>query len=229
MSWNDLTGWWLEELAKDDAYESVVTPLLLDVLQPEPGSTYLDLGSGEGRVLRALEARGATAYGVEMNHRLAAGAGPKSLVAELPSIPISNDSVDGVYTVLVLEHLVDHSAFFKEAARVTRAGGVLALVANHPIWTAPDSSPITDTDGEVLWRPGEYFSDGSSEVKAGEGTVTFHHRTMGALFNAAASAGWSLQHTIEQPHHEFEDQAGIPRLLACRWRREGRSTARLGM
>lgn len=217
MSWNDLTCWWLEELVDDKAYESIVTPLLLDALQPEPASTYLDLGSGEGRVLRALEEHGAGGYGVEINQRLAIRSGPRSMVAELPSIPIRDHSVDGVYAVLVLEHLAKHEAFFTEAARVTRPRGVFALVANHPIWTAPDSTPITDTDGEVLWRPGEYFSDGPSEVKAGERTVTFHHRTMGALLNAAASAGWSLEHMIEQPHHEFEDQAGIPRLLACRW------------
>jgi hypothetical protein len=95
---------------------------------------------------------------------------------------------------------------------------VLALVINHPIWTAPDSTPITDTDGELLWRPGEYFSTGKTEIPAGNGTVTFHHRTMASLLNSAAEAGWSLERVIERPHHEFEDQAGVPRLLACRWR-----------
>jgi hypothetical protein len=122
----------------------------------------------------------------------------------------------------VIEHLPDHQAFFSETARVVRSGGVLAVVANHPVWTAPESSPISDGDGEALWRPGDYFSADSTEVTAettaGEGIVTFYHRSMGALLNAAADAGWSLDHMIEQPHHELEDQVGIPRLLACRWR-----------
>ena len=35
--------------------------------------------------------------------------------------------------------------------------------------------------------------------------------------NAAADAGWALQRLIELPHHEYEDQVGIPRLMASRW------------
>ena len=92
------------------------------------------------------------------------------------------------------------------------------MVINHPMWTAPDSTPITDADGEVLWRPGEYFSPNSTDVPTGQGIVTFHHRTMASFLNKAAEAGWSLEHMIERPHHELEDQGGVPRLLACRWR-----------
>ena len=82
-------------------------------------------------------------------------------------------SVDGAYAVLVVEHLADHRGFFSETTRVVRPGGVLVVVTNHPVWTAPDSSPITDSDGEVLWRPGECFSSGTVDVAAGGGIVTF--------------------------------------------------------
>ncbi len=77
------------------------------------------------------------------------------------------DTLDGAYCVLTLEHVPDHATLFSELARVVRRGGVAALVINHPVWTAPGSTPVTDVDGEVLWRPGEYFSRGSSEVPAG--------------------------------------------------------------
>lgn len=217
MTWSSLTSWWLEELAGDRAYETVVTPLLLEVLEPEPRKTYVELGSGEGRLLRAVDALGATCFGVEINEDLARRSGVRSAVAELPSIPIKSDAVDGAMAVLVLEHISDHEVFFGEAARITKPGGVLAVVANHPTWTAPDSTPISDSDGETLWRPGQYFSDGTSEIPAGDQTVTFHHRAMSSLLNAAARKGWCLDLMIEQPHHEFDDQSGIPRLLGCRW------------
>ena len=217
MSWSDLTEWWLEEVTGDPAYEQIVTPLLLEVLVPEPGASYLDVGCGEGRVMRRVSAVGATVHGVDINEELAIRSRP-SIVADMLSLPMGDASYDGVYTVLTLEHVADHELFFAEAARVTRPGGILALVINHPIWTAPDSTPISDTDGEVLWRPGEYFGKGSSQVPAGEGSVTFQHRSMSDLLNAAAETGWSLEHMVEQPHHEIEDQVGIPRLLACRWR-----------
>jgi SAM-dependent methyltransferase len=221
MSWGDLGEWWRSEVSNDPAYEQVVTPMLLEVLSPEPGQVYLDLGSGEGRVMRSIMAAGSSAHGVELNLELAriSGADSPTVVGELPDLSFLTDhAYDGVYCVLVLEHIVDHRRLFGEAARVVRGGGVFALVMNHPIWTAPESSPITDDDGEILWRPGHYFSSGSVEEPAGAGgRVTFHHRTISELVNAAADAGWKLQQMHEAPHHELADQAGIPRLLACRW------------
>lgn len=217
MSWRDLSEWWLAEVDGDTAYEEVVTPLLLEVLDPKSDHTYLDLGVGEGRVMRAVRRQGAESHGIDLSEALARAAGD-SVVGELPAIPMRSDTYDGVYCVLTLEHIEDHAGFFAEAARVTRARGVLALVINHPVWTAPDSTPITDEDGEVLWRSGSYFATGMSQIPAGDVTVTFHHRPMGALLTAAAAGNWCLERMIEQPHHELSDQSGIPRLLACRWR-----------
>lgn len=220
MTWSELGEWWVSEIVADPAYESVVTPLLLDVLMPKPAKTYLDLGSGEGRVMRAVAGRGSAVHGVELNPqlaRLSSGAGP-TMVGELPGLAfVADDSYDGAYCVLVLEHLKDHRALFAEIARVVRPGGVLALVANHPVWTAPESTPISDLDGETLWRPGRYFEEGTTEEPAGGHRVTFHHRTMSDLLTSAAEVGWNLVRMVEVPHHELEDQAGIPRLLAIRW------------
>lgn len=218
MSWFDLNDWWFKEVVGDAAYESVVTPLLLEVFTPVPSDLYLDLGAGEGRIIRTMLGLGMSVVGVDLSEDLAAVSNPTVAVARVPPIPIRNDAVDGVYSVLTLEHIVDLAEIMGEVARVTKDNGVFAVVLNHPTWTAPGSTPITDTDGEVLWRPGEYFTSGSTNVQAGEHTVTFHHRTMASLLNTAADAGWSLEQMIEQPHHELEDQGGIPRLLACRWR-----------
>jgi SAM-dependent methyltransferase len=220
LSWSSLTEWWLAELGNDPAYAEVVTPLLIDVLRPRDGDTYLDLGCGEGRVMREISSYGATVHGLDINPDLARRA-QHSVVADLIATPFRSDTYDGVYSVLTLEHVPDHGRFFTEAARVAKPDGVLALVMNHPVWTAPDSTPISDSDGEVLWRPGDYFTNGLSEIPAGETTVVFHHRSMSVLLNGASDAGWVLEHMIERPHHELEDQAGIPRLLACRWRLSG--------
>jgi SAM-dependent methyltransferase len=221
MSWSDLTDWWLDEIATDPAYDEVVTPMLLEVLSPEPGTSYLDLGCGEGRVMRALGEAGAYPMGIELNPDLAvkaAGAGPVVL-GELPDLGfLADDTVDGAFCVLVIEHVEDHEALLAEVARVVRPGGVFALVMNHPFWTAPGSTPLSDPEGEVLWRPGSYFDRGTQLEPAGDRKIAFHHRTTGDLLEAAAGAGWSLERFTEAPHHELVDQAGIPRLLACRWR-----------
>jgi SAM-dependent methyltransferase len=195
--------------------------MLLNILRPERGRTYLDLGSGEGRVMRSVAGVGATAHGVEINPELAAQsakAGP-TVIACLPGLGfVRAESYDGAYCVLVIEHIEDHERLFREVANVVKPDGVLALVMNHPVWTAPGSTPISDSDGETLWRPGAYFSTGTVDEPAGEDRVVFHHRTMADLLNAAAGVGWELEEMVEAPHHENLDQLGIPRLLACRWR-----------
>lgn len=219
MSWSELDEWWLTELASDTAYEEVVTPLLLEVLEPQAGSTYLDLGSGDGRVMNAVAATRSNVHGVEVNESLARHSREPVVVATLPNLEfLQSDSYDGAYSVLALEHIPDHRALFGAVSRVVKKRGIFALVMNHPVWTAPGSTPITDSDGEVLWRSGEYFSSGKTDEPAGNSKVTFHHRSMAELLNAASTPGWSLEHMVERPHHDIEEQAGIPRLLACRWR-----------
>ncbi|MEX0864417.1 MAG: class I SAM-dependent methyltransferase [Acidimicrobiia bacterium] len=217
MPWVDLGEWWLEEIIDDPAYESVVTPLLIEILHPAPGLLYLDLGCGEGRVMRAVAATSARVIGLDLNERLARLA-PPSLVARLPTIPFATDALDGAFAVLVLEHVEDHQGLFGETARVTRVGGTFTVVMNHPVWTATGSTPIGDSDGEMLWRPGDYFTAGSTEVESRGQTVTFHHRSMSDLLNAAADAGWSLEQMVERPHHDTGALPAVPRLLACQWR-----------
>jgi SAM-dependent methyltransferase len=205
-----------------------VLPLALDLVAPESGRTYLDLGCGEGRLMSGLGRAGATAVGIDVAPDLVvrAAAFGEVHLAEVPPIPLASDSVDGVAVVLVLEHIRDEEEVMAEAARVTRPGGVLALVINHPVWTAPGSTPILDEAGEMLWRPGEYFSVGWSDEPAGVRTVRFHHRTMSRLLNSAAAAGWALEHMVEEGVTDTQiartsglaGQEHIPRLLGVRWR-----------
>lgn len=177
--------------------------------------------------MAALEGKGASAVGVDVSRDLLerAAAFGETQRAEVPPIPVESDSVDGVAIVLTLEHIRDEEGALAEAARVTRPGGVLALVINHPIWTAPHSTPIVDEGGEMLWRPGEYFSVGWSDEPAGERTVRFHHRTMSRLLNAASHAGWNLRRVVEEGITPAQvartpglaGQEHIPRLLGVRW------------
>lgn len=211
--------WWLDEIG-DPAYDEVVTPLLFEVFDGVGGGGVVaDLGCGEGRVVPAVVTTlDAKVVGVELVEALAQRVGTAVVVARLPGIPFADDAIDGAYAVLVLDHLEDHGALFDEAARVVRAGGFLAVVSNHPIWTAPGSTPIADTDGEVLWRPGRYFEGGTTEEPAGEGKVVFYHRSISDLFNSATAAGWSLEKVVEKPHHGDGVDPGIPRLIGIRWR-----------
>ena len=224
--WEDLAGWWREELAGDAAYREQVLPLLLGLLDPQPGLSYLDAGCGDGRVMRAVGAAGARAIGCDVNVellQLARAEGPV-VVCRLPDLDwVRPASLDGAYASLVVEHLDDLESFFAALAGAVRPKGTLALVVNHPLFTAPESGPVVDpTDGEVFWRWGTYLEDGFTEEPAGQSRITFYHRPLATLLNAAAEAGWALERSVEQAAPTTHDpllasQEHIPRLLGLRW------------
>ena len=218
MSWENLADWWLGEV-RDPAYDGVVTPLLLELLEGvEAGGAVADLGAGEGRVIPAVSDRLRVAVvGLEVSESLAVLVEAPVVVASLPNSPFAGGSLGGAYAVLVLDHLPDHEAFFAEVARVVQPGGFLAIVSNHPVWTAPGSTPISDDDGEILWRPGSYFESGETVEPAGEDQVVFFHRSVSDILNTASAAGWDLLRMVEKPHHDEGADPGIPRLVGFRW------------
>ncbi len=224
-AWEELDTWWVAELADDPAYVEEVEPLVLSLLEPMPGSTYLDVGCGEGRLMRTLAERGVDAVGVDVLQSLLVSAPRPRIRLLLPSLhSLRSESFDGAYVSLVIEHLADEQTLLAEVVRVTRPGGPVALVINHPNFTAPGSAPIQELD-EILWRPGAYFGRGHSDEPVGGGVVRFYHRTMADLLNAGAAAGLRLDRMVEigvsdaqvERTPVLDGQRHIPRLLGVRW------------
>ncbi len=227
MTWDQLGDWWRTELETDPAYDEEVTPLLLELARIQPGWRVLDAGCGEGRLLGDLTAAGAKPIGLDSATSLLQSARRRAPVVrgELPALDcFARDAFDAVVVSLVLEHLVDAREFFQAAADVTRFGGVLAVVVNHPYFTAPESAPIQEPD-EVLWRPGTYLDDGYTDEPAGGASIRFHHRPMGHLLTMAADAGWDLRRMVEHGVTDAQvdrtpvlaGQRHIPRVLGVRW------------
>ena len=217
--------------ADDPAYREEVVPLFLEVFQPSPGQILLDLGCGDGRMQHLVVARGAMVIGVDINIDLAgiAACSHPVFLHRLPDLACVRDAaVDGAYVVLALEHFEDSQRFFAETARVTRPGGSLAAVINHPVYTAPHSGPVLDpTDGELFWRFGDYLNPGRTRDPAGDQSVEFIHRPIGTLLTQAATAGWSLEQVLEQGVGSraasrdpiLAKHGEIPHLMALRWQR----------
>lgn len=193
----------------------------------EAEGTILDIGCGEGWALNSFP--GATVVGVDGSFDLLAMADPGThrIQARLPGLPwLKDDSLHGAFAVLVLEHLTDLDTLFAELHRTVRPNGWLAVVLNHPAYTAPGAGPIVDpSDGEVLWRWGPYFEAAPSEELVAGNAVTFHHRPTGELLESAAAQGWKLERFEERPlaaetvsqNQTLHGQEGMPRLLGVRW------------
>lgn len=222
MRWEGaIAAWWQSEVSNDPAYGRDVDPILATLLDGADGP-MLDLGCGDGRLLERYDAVGVDA---SLALAIAASRCGRVVVADIERLPFADALYRTTYAVLVLEHMADVAAIFGEAARVTEAGGRLAVVLNHPVFTAPGSGPVLDqTDGEALWRWGSYMAVGSTSEPAGSESMVFHHRPLGTLLGAAADHGWRLTTLIERPVAPEDDpllaaQGQVPRLLGVAWER----------
>jgi SAM-dependent methyltransferase len=97
-----------------------------------PGGPVLDVGAGEGTLVRALQARGRSALGLER-----AGGGDSVLAAEL----VDFDERPGEWAAVVfwhsLEHLPDPARALEQAGRLLAPGGLLIIaVPNLGSWQA---------------------------------------------------------------------------------------------
>ncbi len=89
----------------------------MELLEGAPGP-LLDLGCGEGRVLRGLAGSAVPLVGVDASAELAARASATAPVvrARLPALDwLAGDVLGGVYAVLMIEHIEDLAALFGAA------------------------------------------------------------------------------------------------------------------
>lgn len=224
-NWDDIAPWWIAEVEGDPAYGTDVHPLYRSLLPVSPGDV-IDIGCGEGQ---AMPLSAGWTVGVDLSQRLLTEAiahGPCVRI-RLPDLScFVHDAFDTAVSIYLLDLIADEPRFFSEISRVVRPGGVLVIVINHPVCTAPGSAPIGDADGEVLWRWGNYHNRGSSFEAGGGRDLEFFHRPIDVLLNEAAKAGWLLEQIEERPLSEatierlpeYVGQEAVPRLLGVRWR-----------
>lgn len=96
-----------------------------------PGLRLLDVGCGPGGILQQLTRDlGRAPFGVDLNQDLLRHARPAGIVARADgaALPFADGAFDMVLFRLVLRHAPARVALLREAARVTRPGGVVCAV-----------------------------------------------------------------------------------------------------
>jgi SAM-dependent methyltransferase len=225
--WDSIAAWWVETVDHDPR-DSTDLLDLLDELVIDTGGTTIDLGCGEGQVMRHL---GPPIIGTDISARLLerAGRSGPTVLARLPDLGwVRPRSFDRAVCVGAMEMVHDHRRLLHEIAAAVRPGGHLVVVMNHPVSTSPTSEPLVDPTGEILWRWGEYLSPGHLVQIVEEQQIVLFHRTLGELLSAAAEAGWRLDRVVERGPSaetvtrfpEYRGQEHIPTVLGCRWSRD---------
>ncbi|WP_435010672.1 class I SAM-dependent methyltransferase [Tundrisphaera lichenicola] len=113
------------EVASDD----VRLRAIQKVLSPLEGRRILDLGCGKGRFAAHLKAAGAEVVGVDLSSEMLAHAiGLDRVRASARCLPFAGKTFDAVVAIEVLEHVGDVGPVLREARRVLRPGGRIAII-----------------------------------------------------------------------------------------------------
>ncbi len=108
--------------------------LLLDLIKPNPGDLILDAGCGTGVFTLDLLHLGCHIIGIDLSMPMLARAKQKAreypfriVLADLLSLPFSENSFDKVISVTALEFIEDGRGAIDELFRVTKRGGSLVV------------------------------------------------------------------------------------------------------
>lgn len=226
--WEAHAQWWQDEFTDgaDAEYREQIIPLAVDLLSGY--DSVLDVGAGDGQILRALQSADASQSLVGIDPIAAQVAVAKErggtyVRADAEALAIRDGSFDAALACLVFEHIDGFESALAEVARVLRPGGRFVFMLNHPLLQTPGSGWIDDHIlEEQYWRIGPYLVETSvvEEVQK-DVFIRFIHRPLHRYLNTLADAGLRLVRMIEPSPPEgflsrsdsFRAAAAVPRLL----------------
>ncbi len=168
-----------------------------DLVVPAPGNRTVEVGCGEGRVTRDLQARGHQVVSVDgsatlLRHAREADPSGWYLRADASALPLAGESADLAVAYNSLMDFDDMSGAVDEVARVLEPGAAFCICITHPVLDAGGFEGEAD-DAPYALRAGYFGSRPFQEtvVRAGA-TMTFRgwSRSLESYFSALSGSGF---------------------------------------
>ncbi|MEO0468230.1 MAG: class I SAM-dependent methyltransferase [Bacteroidota bacterium] len=130
-----------DRIGDDYNHTRKADPYLLDrfhqLLAYQSGQTILDIGCGTGNYTIGLHQKGVQLIGVDPSEKMLTEARAKHshvhwVQAAVESLPLDDQSVDGIVASLTMHHWQDPASGFRELYRIAKAGSRMLLFTSDP-------------------------------------------------------------------------------------------------
>ena len=239
QAWNEVADDWVAHADTNDYRLHYLMPRLLALAGNVDGKIVLDLGCGEGGYARELARRGAHVLGIDGSARLIEIARERARAEGLDITfehanasaldQIAPGQIDVVVAAMSLMDVEDYEAAVREVARVSRAGGALAMSILHPCFSAPVSQWMREEDGALHAFAVDHYFDRAvwpeRITPRFRATVLRRHRPLEDYMRSLLASGLRLDVFKESDvtpeelrrSHRFRKLARIPYFLFMRW------------
>lgn len=207
--WDTSAAAWIANLGEaGDATRRDILDAPMIAALPAQGHA-LDIGCGEGRFCRMMQAAGLTSVGLDPTEPLLDAArtrdpGGHYVKATAEALPFPQAHFDLAVFFLTLIDIPDMPAAVAEAARVLKPGGT-CLVANITPWATARPRDWGGTGGNWAQDRRYFATDDMMEPRANTYEwagihIQNHHRPLSAYMTACLDAGLRLRQFTDPPY-----------------------------
>src|SRR3954447_311856 len=213
--WDANAGAWIEWTRRElDSYS--VHKLAFLPLIPPPGRLTVDVGAGEGRVSRELQALGHRVLAIDRSLTMTQSAATHpqepvpAVVADAVNLPVPDAAADCAVAFMSLHDIDNVVPAIAEIGRILSVGGKLVLAIVHPL----NSAGYFDRDAPRL-KPPYIIRDAYTEARHYTTTrtrdglsMTYHgiHRPLHTYTEALADAGLVIERLREQTTDDSDNK-----------------------
>jgi ubiquinone/menaquinone biosynthesis C-methylase UbiE len=200
-AYDDIADWYEHEfLAAQAGRDPLGINRALHDLLGEGTGPCLEIGCGTGIHAAQLRTQGWTPLGVDLSAAMLRHAQGRLPItqADAAHLPIRDNSVRAVISVMVHTDIPAYPTVLREVERVLTPGGVFAHIGVHPCFCG-GFADHTQPDA-VLIRPGyldTYWTKESWTTQGIRDKVGASHRPLPDLLHAFLTAGLTLEHFTE--------------------------------
>jgi SAM-dependent methyltransferase len=226
-SWDRVASWydgWVGSRGSQ-YHRALAIPAVLDLLDPDPDESILDIGAGQG-VLAPYIARAAARYtGIDASARLIGlsrqrhGHLGRFLVGDVGRLPtvsgIGRGSHDAAVFLLSIQDIDPLEPVLSSSAWALRPTSRIVVLMTHPAFRVPRHSGWGfDPSRKLAYRRVDAYltpMDVPMRSVGGEPPTRSFHRPLGSYVNALARVGFAVDAMLEIPDLPPEARPSVAR------------------